>query len=106
MLGAQQRLVSLNVDVDFGGYGLGYEVDAIGAAGAFGGGEHGLEAAFASEGHDFVGVGRDQYPVELRTGAGGAVNPFEHRAAGDGPKDLTREAGGCEASGNDGEDMQ
>ena len=46
---------------------------------------------------DFVGVGGDDYSVELGAGDGGFVDPGEHGASGDGAKDFAGEACGGEA---------
>ena len=53
---------------------------------------------------DFVRVGGDEKLVELRTGAGGFVDPGEHGASGDGAEDFAGEARGREAGGDDSED--
>jgi len=38
---------------------------------------------------DFVGVGGDDYSVELGAGDGGFVDPGEHGTSGDGAEDFT-----------------
>src|ERR1039458_8232423 len=103
VFGTEQRLVALDVDVDFGVDELGDSVNAVGAAGQIGRGELDGEAELAAESDDFFGVSSDDDLVELRAGAGGVDNPGEQRATGDLAKDLARQAGGGETSGNDAE---
>src|ERR1039458_8328706 len=78
-------------------------VNAVGAAGQIGRGELDGEAELVAESDDFIGVSSDDDLVELRAGAGGVDNPGEQRATGDLAKDLARQAGGGETSGNDAE---
>jgi hypothetical protein len=104
VLGSEEGLVSLDVDVDVGGDSLPDGVDAVGAAGQVGGGELDRPVVLAAEVGYFVGVGGDDDTVELGAGSGGFVDPGEHGSAGDGAKDFTGEAGGGEACGNDAED--
>ena len=103
VLGLEQRLVALDVDVDLGGDALGDGVDAVGAAGEVGRGELDGPAVGAAEGGDLLGVGGDDDVVELRAGAGGLVDPGEHGAAGDLAQDLAGQAGGGETGGDDAE---
>lgn len=104
MLGREERLVALDVDVDVGGDGLSDGVDAIGAAGAVFGREDSREAARLGEGENFFGVGGDEDLIEERAAACGAVDPGEHGLAGDFAEDLAGEASGAEAGGDDGKD--
>lgn len=105
VIGREERLVALDVEVDVGADGLGDGVDAVGAAGAVGGGEDGGDAAGLAEVEDLVGVGGDEDTVEKGAGAGGAIDPGDHGVAGDFAEDFAGEAGGTEAGGNDGEDV-
>jgi hypothetical protein len=103
VFGTEQRLVALDVDVDFGVDELGDSVNAVGAAGQIGRGELDGDAELVAESDDFFRVGSDEDLVELRAGAGGVDNPGEQRAAGDLAKDLPGQAGGGETGGNDAE---
>ena len=103
VFGAEEGLVALDVDVDFGVDVLGDGVDAVSAAGEIGRGEFDGEAELVAESDDFCGVGGDEDVVKLRAGAGGFDHPGEERAAGDLAKDLAGEAGGGEAGGDDAE---
>ena len=105
VVGGEERLVALDVDVDVGGDGLGDGVDAVGAAGAVLGGEDGGEAVGLGEVEDLVGVGGDEDLVEEGAGAGGAIDPGEHGLAGDFAEDFAGQAGGAEARGDDGENV-
>jgi len=104
VLGLEEGLVSLDVDVDVGGDELGYGVEAVGAAGEVGRGELEGEVVLAAEVGDFFGVGGDEDAVELGAGFCGFVDPGEHGFAGDDAEDLAREARGGETGGDDAED--
>ena len=93
VFGTQERLVSLDVDVDVCGVVLGDGVDAVGAAGEIGAGHDEGPRVVVAERGDFFGVGGDEDGVELRAGAGGVVDPGEHWPAGDFAKNLARESG-------------
>jgi hypothetical protein len=103
VLGLEQGLVALDVDVDLGGEALGDGVDAVGAAGEVGRGELDGPAVGAAERGDLFGVGGDDDLIELGAGASGLVNPGEHGTAGDLAQNLARQAGGGETGGNDAE---
>lgn len=104
VVGGEERLVALDVDVDVGFALAGDFVDAVGAAGAVGRG-HGEGDAGGSAGlGDFVGVRGDEDFCHEAGADGGAVDPLDHGTAGDGEEDFTGEAGGAEAGGNDTED--
>jgi hypothetical protein len=105
VIGSEEGLVALDVDVDVGGDGLGYGVDAVGATGAIFGGEDGGERVGLGEAEDLVGVGGDENLVEEGTGAGGAIDPGEHGFAGDFAEDFAGQTGGAEAGGDDGENV-
>jgi hypothetical protein len=104
VFGFEKGFVALDVDVDIGGDLLRDGVDAVGAAGQIGGGELDGPVVLPAEGGDLVGVGGDDYAVELGAGAGSFVDPGKHGPAGDGAKDFTGEPRGGEARGNDAED--
>jgi len=104
VLGLEERLVALDVDVDFGGDGLGYGVDAVGAAGEVGRGELDGPVILAAELRDLFGVGGDEDLVELRAGFGGGIDPGQHGAACDLAQNLSCEAGRGQAGGDDAED--
>jgi hypothetical protein len=101
MLGADERLVSLDIDVDVGGNRLGDGVYAVGAARAILWSEDGGKAVLLCEGEDFVGVGRDEDLLKKRAGPCGAINPADHRLSGDFAEDLARQARGAESRGDD-----
>jgi len=105
VIGGEERLVALDVDVDVGGDGLSDGVDAVGAAGAILGGKDGGERVGLGEVEDLVGVGGDEDLVEEGTGAGGAIDPGDHGLAGNFAKDFAGQAGGAEAGGDDGENV-
>ena len=105
VLRREERLVSLDVDVDVGGDGLGDGVDTVGAAGAILGSEDGGQAVGLGEVEDFVGVRGDEDLIEERAGTGGAIDPGEHGLAGDLAKDFAGQARGAKARGNDGENV-
>jgi hypothetical protein len=104
VLGFEERLVTLNVDVDVGGEELRHGVDAVGSAWEVGGGELDGPIVLMAEIGDLCGVCRDDNAGELRAGDGGFVDPGEHGAAGDGTKDFARQARGGEAGRDDAED--
>jgi hypothetical protein len=104
VLGFEEGLVALDVDVDVGWDLLRDGVDAVGAAGERSGGELDGPVVLPAEIGYFVGVCCDDDAVELGTGGGGFVDPGEHGAAGDGAKDFTGESSGGETCGNDAED--
>jgi hypothetical protein len=106
VLGFEERLVALDVDVDVGVDGLRDGVDAVGAAGQVGRGELDGPVVAVAEFGDLFGVGGDEDAVELGAGAGGVVDPGEHGASGEGAEDLAREAGGGQTGGDDAEDAQ
>ena len=86
MLGAEEGLVALEVDVDVGvgpGGELGDGVDAVGAGGEEGRGEFAGDVEGAAEGGYLFGVGGDEDAVELGAGAGGFYGPGEEGLAGD-----------------------
>ena len=105
MLGAKERLVALDVDVDIGGHVLRHGVQAVGAAGELGRGEHAGPAALTAECGDFVGVGGDDHVVQRGAGAGGGVDPCQQRLTGDGQQHLARQARRGQAGGDDAEDF-
>jgi hypothetical protein len=105
VLRGEERLVSLNIDVNVSGDRLGDGVNAIGAAGAILGGEDGGQAVGLGEVEDLVGVGGNEDLVEQRAGTGGAVNPDEHGLAGDFAEDFAGQARGAETRGDDGENV-
>ena len=104
MLGFEERLVALDVDVDIGVELLGDGVDAVGSAGQIAGGELDGPAVLVAELSDFIGVGGNNDAIELGAGTGGLEDPGEHRPSGDEAKDLAGEARGGEAGGDDAED--
>jgi hypothetical protein len=104
VLGLEQGLVPLDVDVDVGVMVAGDGVDAVGAAGEVGRGELDGPLVAMAELGDFVGVGGDEDAVELGAGAGGVVDPGEHGASGDGAEDLAGKARGGKAGGDYAED--
>jgi hypothetical protein len=99
----EERLVSLDVDVDVGGDGLGDGVDTVGAAGAILGSEDGGKAVGLGEVENLVGVSGDEDLIEERAGTGGAIDPGDHGLAGNLAEDFAGQAGGAEARGDDGE---
>lgn len=103
--GGEEGLVSLDVDVNVGGDGLGDGIDAVGAAGAVLGGKDGGERVGLRVVEDFIGVGGDEDLVEEGAGAGGAIDPGEHGLAGDFAENFAGQAGGAEAGGDDGENV-
>jgi hypothetical protein len=103
VLGFEERLVALDVDVDIGGEMLGDGVDAVGSAAEIGRGELDGPVVAIAEFDDFFGVSGDDDAVELRAGAGCLVDPGEHGPAGDGAKDFAGETRGGEARRNDAE---
>ncbi len=103
VLGAEERFVALDVDVDVCGVLLGDGVDAVGAAGEIGAGDDEGPGVMAAESGDLVGVCGDEDGVELGAGAGGVVDPCEHGSAGDFAQDFARETGGGEARRDDAE---
>ena len=88
VFGFEEGFVALDVDVDVGGDYLGDGVDAVGAAGQVGRGEFVRPVVSLAEFSYFVGVGGDDDTIELGAGAGGFVDPGEHRASGDGQRTL------------------
>ncbi len=106
MVGAEERLVALDVDVNVGGMELGDGVEAIGAAGEIGGREFEGDVESSAEVGNFFGVCGDEDLVELRAGAGGVYDPGEERSAGDFPQDFARQAGRREAGRDDTEDAE
>jgi len=105
VVGGEEGLVALDIDVDVGGDGLGDGPDAVGAARAIHGGEDGGEGMGLGEVEDFVGVGGDEDLIEEGAGAGGAIDPGDHGLAGNFAEDLAGQAGGAEARGDDGENV-
>jgi hypothetical protein len=103
VLGFEEGLVALDVDVDVGVNVLGDGVDAICAAGQVGGREFDWPVVLVAEVGHFFGVGGDDDSSELRADDRSFVDPSEHWSAGDGAKDFTGEAGGGEACGDDAE---
>jgi len=106
VLGFEEGLVALDVDVDVGGDFLRDGVDAVGAAGQVGGGELDGPVVLEAEVGYFVGVGGDDDAIELGAGGGGFVDPGEHGAAGDGAKDFSGKARGGETGGDDAESAE
>lgn len=104
VFGAEERLIPLNVDIDGGGDEVGDGVNTVGSAGEIGRGEEDGPVMLAAEAGYFFGVGGDEDMVELGAGAGGLVDPGEHRFAGDRAQDLAGETGGMEAGRNDAKD--
>lgn len=104
MLGSDQRLIALDVDVDIGGNRRGDGVNAVGAAGAVRGSEYRRQVVLVGEGKDLVGIGGDEDLIEKRAGASGAIDPADHGLSGYFAEDLAGQAGGAESGGDDGED--
>ena len=104
VLGLEQGLVTLDVDVDVRVVTAGDGVDAVGAAAEVGRGELDGPVVAMAEFGDLFGVGSDEDAVELGAIAGGLEDPGEHGASGYGAQDLAGEAGGGEAGGDDAED--
>jgi hypothetical protein len=94
VLGFEQGLVALDVDVDVGVMVPGDGVDTVGAAGEIGRGELDGPLVAVAELGDLVGVGGDEDAVELGAGVGGVVDPGEHGASGDGAEDFAGKARG------------
>src|SRR5277367_4944850 len=78
-------------------------MNAVRAAGAIGRSEYRRQVVLVREGQHFIRISRDQYLVEQRARAGGAVDPPNHRLAGNFSEHFTRQPGGPETGGNDGE---
>jgi hypothetical protein len=104
VLGLEEGLVALDVDVDGGIAELSDGVEAVGAGGEVGGGHLAGPGLAVAEIGDLVGVGGDEDFVELGAGAGGLIDPGEHGASGDGAKHFAGEARRGEAGGDDSED--
>lgn len=104
VLGFEEGLVALDVDVDVGVVVAGDGVDAVGAAGEVGRGELDGPMVEVAELGDLVGVGGDEDAVELGAGAGGVVHPGEHGASGDGAEYFAGQARGGQAGGDYAED--
>jgi len=75
VVGMQERLVALDVDVDVCGELLADGVEAVGAAGEFGCGEDGGDVVGGAEVHDLGTVGGDDDVVELGAALGSFVDP-------------------------------
>ena len=105
VVGGEEGLVALDVDIDVGGDGLGDGPNAVGAAGAVLGSEDGGEGVGLGEVEHLVGVSGDEDLVEEGAGAGGAIDPGDHGLAGDFAKDFAGQARGAEARGDDGENV-
>jgi hypothetical protein len=104
VLGFEEGLVALDVDVNVGVVLAGDGVDTVGAAGEVGRGELDRPLVAVAELGDLVGVGGDEDTVELGAGAGGVVDPGEHGASGDGAEDFAGETRGGETGGDYAED--
>src|SRR6202022_1957680 len=68
MFGAEERLVALDIDVDFGVDELGNGVNSIRSAGQIGRGHFAGNIKLAAKGGDLFGVCGDNGGVELGTG--------------------------------------
>ena len=103
VLRLEERLVTLDVDVDVRGDLFGYSLDAIRSAGEIGRGHAKGPAAFQAEVRNLAGVGRDDGGIESGAPNRCFVDPFEHWSACDAAKHLLRKTGGREPRRNDAE---
>jgi hypothetical protein len=100
-VGMKERLVSLDVDDDFGFEAAGDLRDAVGAGGAVGAGHDGLAAEGLDGAADAVIIGGDDDGGGA-FGSGGALpDVLDHGFAGDVGEGLGGEAGGGIAGGDD-----
>ena len=106
MLGAGERLVSLDIQVDLRFDGLRDFLHALGPAAMRAGSEARVIAARLAEFEDFLAVGGDQH-IFLRQQRRRSDRFIDARDQGNArnlPQRLASHAGGTNASGNDGED--
>jgi hypothetical protein len=104
VFGAEERFVTLDVDIDVGVVELGDGVDAVGSAGKIGRGEFHGDVETMAEAGDLFGVSGNQDAVELGTRARCIDDPGEQGTARYLAENLAGEAGGGEAGGDDTED--
>jgi len=82
VVGPEERLVALDVDVDVGVVQLCDGMEAIGSAGEIGRREFHGDVELAAKIGDLFGVGCDKNLIKLRTCAGGVDDPGQQRAPG------------------------
>ena len=103
VLGARQRLIALDVDVNIGSLRAGNFIDTVRAGAVRRRGQARVPAVLAAQLHDLVGIGRHDDLGYERRGTRSVVHPGQHRTPRDLAQDLARQASGPEPGRNDGD---
>ena len=101
MLGAHERFVALDVDVDVSSLATGNFVHSLGATAVGRRSHQRFPAVFAADLHDLFRVGGDDYLREQRRRSHGFVHHADQGLARNLAKHLAGQAGGSQTGRND-----